>query len=115
MPEHPIECLIVLESGAAIEALASVHRMATVTQVFAPRMVLVQFQAGLEERLGAVPGVIRVLSNGELALPEDLTFAERAFASAWAARFEFKARVGEDADWDSPGLIAPDLRNDQDE
>jgi hypothetical protein len=103
-PEH----LVFLDPGRASEALAELRRVATVTQVHAPRLVLVRADAGVSERVAQVAGVLAVLCDGQGELPSDLTNGERWFAAGWAQRFGSKSRVGDGTSWDAPEFLPPD-------
>jgi hypothetical protein len=103
-PEH----LVILDPGRASAVLAELRRVATVTQVLAPRLALVRADAGVRERVAALPGVDAVLCDGEGELPSDLTNGERWFAVAWAQRFAAKVRRGDGESWDAAELLPPD-------
>ena len=107
MTDVPRELLIVLESRPASETLAQLRAVATVTQVFPPRLALVQAGPDTRTRAARVRGVLQVLDDPTRKLPADLTPAERAFAGAWQARQQPKARAGEGLPWDAPGFEPP--------
>jgi len=108
MPDAPRELLIVLDSQPASETLAQLRAAANVTQVFPPRLALVQAGPDARARIARIQGVLHVLDDRARKLPADLTPAERAFAGAWQARQQPKARAGEGLPWDAPGFDPPD-------
>ena len=108
MPDAPRELLIVLDSQPASETLARLRAVATVTQVFPPRLALVQAGPDARTRIARIQGVLHVLDNSARNLPADLTPAECAFAAAWQARQQPKTRPGEGLPWDAPGFEPPD-------
>jgi len=107
MPDVPRELLIVLESRPASETLAQLRAVANVTQVFPPRLALVQADPDARTRIARVQGVLQVLDDPARKLPADLTPAERIFAAAWQARQQPKTRTGEGLPWDAPGFEPP--------
>jgi hypothetical protein len=108
MSPQPAEHLVLLDHGHAGQALAELRRVATVTQVHAPRLVLVRADAGVNERVAQVAGVLAVFCDGQGQLPSDLTNGERWFAAGWAQRFGSKARMGDGEPWDAPEFLPPD-------
>jgi hypothetical protein len=108
MTDVPRELLIVLESQPASETLARLRAVATVTQVFPPRLALVQAGPDTRTRVARIPGVLHVQDDPAGKLPADLTPAERAFAGAWQAGQQPKTRAGEGLPWDAPGFDPPD-------
>ena len=108
MPDVPRELLIVLDSQPASETLAQLRAAANVTQLFPPRLALVQAGPDARTRIARIQGVLYVLDDRARKLPADLTPAERAFAGAWQARQQPKARAGEGLPWDAPGFDPPD-------
>src|SRR5215469_12413436 len=108
MPDAPHELLIVLESRSASETLARLRAVANVTQVFPPRLALVQAGPDARTRIARIEGVLDALDDPARALPADLTPAERIFAAAWQARRQPKTRPGEGLPWDAPGFEPPD-------
>ena len=107
MPDVPRELLIVLESRPASETLAQLRAVANVTQVFPPRLALVQAGPHAGTRIARIQGVLHVLDDPARKLPADLTPAERIFAAAWQARQQPKTRPGEGLPWDAPGFEPP--------
>ena len=107
MPDAPRELLIVLDSQPASETLARLRAVATVTQVFPPRLALVQAGPDARTRVAGIQGVLHVLDDPARELPADLTPAERIFAAAWQARQQPKTRTGEGLPWDAPGFEPP--------
>jgi hypothetical protein len=108
MTDVPRELLIVLESRPASETLAQLRAVANVTQVFPPRLALVQAGPDTGARIARIRGVLRVLDDPARKLPADLTPAERTFAAAWQARQQPRTRTGEGLPWDAPGFEPPD-------
>ena len=108
MSDAPRELLIVLESRPASETLAQLRAVANVTQVFLPRLALVQAGPDTMARLARIRGVLHVYDDPARKLPADLTPAERIFAAAWQARQQPKTRTGEGLPWDAPGFEPPD-------
>ena len=78
MPDVPRELLIVLESRPASETLAQLRAVANVTQVFPPRLALVQAGPDARTRIAQVQGVLQVLDDPARKLPADLTPAAPA-------------------------------------
>ena len=107
MTDVPRELLIVLESRPASETLAQLRAVATVTQVFPPRLALVQAGPDARTRIARIQGVLHVLDDRARKLPPDLTPAERTFAAAWQARQQPKTRPGDGLPWDAPGFEPP--------
>jgi hypothetical protein len=107
MPDVPRELLIVLESRSATETLAQLRAVTNVTQVFPPRLALVQAGPDAGTGIARIQGVRLVLDDPARKLPADLTSAERIFASAWQARQQPKTRTGEGLPWDAPGFEPP--------
>jgi hypothetical protein len=107
MPDAPRELLIVLESRTASETLARLRAVASVTQVFPPRLALVQAGPDAMTRVVRIHGVLHVLDGPARKLPADLTPAERIFAAAWQARQQPKTRAGDGLPWDAPGFEPP--------
>ena len=108
MPDAARELLIVLESKRASETLAQLRAVANVTQVFPPRLALVQAGPDARARAARIRGVLHVQDDPTRELPADLTPAERIFAAAWQARQQPKTRTGEGLPWDAPGFEPPD-------
>lgn len=107
MPDAPRELLIVLESRPASGTLAQLRAVANVTQVFPPRLALVQAGPDARTRIARIQGVLHVLDDPARKLPADLTPVERTFAAAWQARQQPKTRAGEGLPWDAPGFEPP--------
>jgi hypothetical protein len=114
MQDPPREDLVVLDPGTAGQTLAQLRKIANVTQVLAPRLVLVRAEPALRARIAGVAGVLGVYSDvpPELA---DLAPAERVFISAWQTRGAPKQRAGDGLSWDAPGFMPPDAPDDKDE
>jgi hypothetical protein len=114
MPDAPREDLVVLESASAKEALAELGGVADVTQVLAPRLVLIRAYPKVLKQVARIKGVVGVYHDTSPDLP-DLEPNERVFISAWEARRRPKTRPGDQLSWDSPGFNAPDAPTDGDE
>ena len=104
----PREYLVILETGRSDKALAQLKTVADVTQMLAPRLVLVRPDADVQKRVSLLDGVVGVYDRAPAQLPADFSRAERLFISAWEARQVPKARPGEGLSWDAPGFVAPD-------
>jgi hypothetical protein len=108
MTEASREFLVILDPRDAGAALAALRSAAAVTQVFAPRLAIVQVNADAVERLASIRGVVSVHADALLELPPDFTTLERTFAEAWALRRRPKVRPGDGESWDAPGYQPPD-------
>jgi hypothetical protein len=102
------ELLVIVDPHHVGQVLAELRLWATITQMYAPRLLLVKAEAGVAERVAQVAGVVAVLCDARAVLPSDLTSGERWFAAAWAQRFGFKARWGDGESWDAPESLPPD-------
>ena len=108
MSDAPRERLAILDPSLGSSLIAELRAIAHVTQVMAPRLVLLHADAATAARIAQMPGVVS-LHEGTLGeVPPDLTQTERLFISAWEARQRPKDRRGEGLDWDAPGFKPPD-------
>ena len=91
MPDPPRELLVLIDRAWFDEALARLRAMATVTQVLAPRLILLRVEPDERQQVARLRGVVGVFDE---TLPDltDFTDAERLFASAWAQRARPKRR-----------------------
>ena len=102
------ELLVILEPSLASEALDQARSIANVTQVLAPRLVLVRAEPDTIARVARIRGVIGVYDDTLPKLTLNFTAPERSFAAAWAMRQHPKTRTGENLSWDAPGFLPPD-------
>ena len=108
MPDVLPELLVILEPGLAQEALTQLRLVTSVTQVLAPRLILVRADRDTMARAKRIRGVLEVYNDAPLKFPSNLTSSERLFVSAWKARRRPKTRRGEGLPWDAPGYLPPD-------
>jgi hypothetical protein len=101
------EALVVID-GEAGRVLDEIEAAAQVTQILAPRLVLVSADAGVLARIAEIPGVGAVYTDVIESPPPDLTPAERVFMSAWELRAGARSRIGDGLPWDATGFDPPD-------
>src|SRR6187455_800819 len=104
----PDDLLVILEPHRAVEAAAQVQSVAAVTQMLAPRLVLVRNGKDTRERILSIPGVLGVYDRPPPDLPPDVTPAERLFVGGWAQAQHPKVRAHDGSSWNAPGLQPPD-------
>ena len=108
---HAGEYLVILEPGAATEALEQLRSSHRVIQVGYPRVVVVAVSPEETPPSSETPGVVAVSSG---ALPahmiEELDEQEALFVAAWTNRITGpeKQRRGDGLPWDAPGFEPPD-------
>ena len=107
------EFLVVLEPLLADKTLAQLRAITNVTQVLAPRLVLVRTDPETIAHVAQMEGVLDVSDDILPELPQELTPSERLFVSAWEARRQPKIRPGEGLPWDAPGFLPPDSSADR--
>ena len=107
------EYLVILQPNLADQALAEIEAVATVTQIFRPRLLLIRPDAKAKENLVQIAGVLGVYDAVPSKIPSDLSPEERVFIAAWAARCQPKTRQGEGLPWDAPGFAPPDPPTDR--
>jgi len=108
MSEVVRELLVILAADGATESLARVRSHAAVTQMLAPRLILVRVGSELASRIAAIEGVLAVHEDAPAALPQ-LTPAEHSFVSAWVLRQQPKSRTGDGRSWGEPHFQPPDM------
>jgi hypothetical protein len=103
------EAIVILTPEAGAHAADEIGRRAGVIQRAGRRVLMVD--AASAERLAALPGVARVLTDaaeaGDLG---DLDPGDALFVQAWAARQahpKTEPRPGDGLPWDAPGHEAP--------
>lgn len=109
MPNTVRELLVVLHLSAGDQGLNEVKRETTVIQHVPPRLVLVEGEPNVIDRLRELPGVRSVFrpedDMGEIG---DLSEHERLFVDGWRLRGQPKERPGDGLPWDAPGYLPPD-------
>ena len=105
------EALIILRSSVSADERAAIARVAPVRQSISDRVFVAEIAGTGLDDLRATGAIDRVRTGGEPdeALPE-MTDAEDLFVRGWLlSRRAVKSRPGEGLDWDTPGMLPPDL------
>lgn len=105
MPEY-----LVLLSSHDEGGAAAVRQRSRVLSASPPRLLVVEADEHVAQKLRGLTEVEDVISDTNSTLPDSLNESERLFVQAWqqSRHLGDKVRPGDDLNWDAEGFSPPD-------